>query len=401
MRVITVLFFLFVAMVVPAQKKEISEAKDLLKAKKNLDKVETGMLGLLSKEENKHNVKIYRILNEAVRVQYEGMNEKLYLKQTVDSAAMFNTLMRAYRYAEMTDSVFPEERKKNANFLTKYVSNLFAGGAFMFRKENYTEAWDLFDTYLRETTGLRVNVYNEPDTRKQTAAFRALCCGYRLSDFDKTVKYKDLALAFERGHELSLKYLAEIYQRNEGSYDEYIHTLEAGLQSYPCEEFFFTRLLKYHLSNQRMSEGLALTDNSLKQCPDRVLFRYVKASILLGMERFEDCIAAADSAIALTDSIADCFYIGGIANVYLAEGLKDKAVSNSGEKEKMLSYYKKALPYFQTYRMREPNRQDKWGSPLYNIYLNLNMGREFDEICDVLRQSKKVKKVEKAKKVRK
>ena len=33
--------------------------------------------------------------------------------------------------------------------------------------------------------------------------------------------------------------------------------------------------------------------------------------------------------------------------------------------------------------------KDKWGTPLYTIYLNLNMGKEFEEIDRIINQKQK------------
>jgi len=36
-----------------------------------------------------------------------------------------------------------------------------------------------------------------------------------------------------------------------------------------------------------------------------------------------------------------------------------------------------------------PDRKDAWGLPLYTIYLNLNMGKKFDEIDELMKKQKK------------
>ena len=46
----------------------------------------------------------------------------------------------------------------------------------------------------------------------------------------------------------------------------------------------------------------------------------------------------------------------------------------------MVQLYEKSRPYLEQYRQLAPTRADKWSLPLYMIYLNLNMGKEFDEI---------------------
>ena len=47
----------------------------------------------------------------------------------------------------------------------------------------------------------------------------------------------------------------------------------------------------------------------------------------------------------------------------------------------------RALTYLEKVRKLEPGAQEKWALPLYTIYLNLNKGKEFDEI-DRLMKSK-------------
>ena len=66
---------------------------------------------------------------------------------------------------------------------------------------------------------------------------------------------------------------------------------------------------------------------------------------------------------------------------------QDKNSHNSRKtKEQVEENYKKALPYLVKYREMEPKEQGKWAFPLYTIYLNLNMGKEFDEIDKVMKQ---------------
>ena len=76
-----------------AQKKEISAAKDLVKAGKDLAKAESSMRKLLTDSANRNNKKIWNILFDAVKKQYEQGNEKLYLKQAYDTAQLFNACL--------------------------------------------------------------------------------------------------------------------------------------------------------------------------------------------------------------------------------------------------------------------------------------------------------------------
>ena len=62
----------------------------------------------------------------------------------------------------------------------------------------------------------------------------------------------------------------------------------------------------------------------------------------------------------------------------------DKLIQNN--RKNILSDYRKALPYLEKYRKLAPDQGSRWAVPLYTIYLNLNMGKEFDEMDKILRK---------------
>lgn len=45
-----------------------------------------------------------------------------------------------------------------------------------------------------------------------------------------------------------------------------------------------------------------------------------------------------------------------------------------------------ARPYMEAYRKLAPDEKRKWAPALYRIYLNLNMGKQFEEIDKVMRK---------------
>ncbi len=69
----------------------------------------------------------------------------------------------------------------------------------------------------------------------------------------------------------------------------------------------------------------------------------------------------------------------------MAFNLEKTVKASKAARARLLSYYKKALPYMERYRELAPEQKDKWMAALYNIYLNLNMGTEFEEIDRMIR----------------
>ena len=104
-----IILFLCLGLLFPtclsAQKKVIAQARTYVKSGKELAKAEKMMSELLADSANRGNEKIWLTLFEAVRKQYEQGNEKLYLKQSYDTATLFNTAARMFTILEAFDSI--------------------------------------------------------------------------------------------------------------------------------------------------------------------------------------------------------------------------------------------------------------------------------------------------------
>ena len=70
-----------------------------------------------------------------------------------------------------------------------------------------------------------------------------------------------------------------------------------------------------------------------------------------------------------------------------AVALDNKKLTNRTQRRQMQQLYRKALPYMERYR-KLLEAQSKWAMPLYTIYLNLNMGKEFEEIDGLMKKGK-------------
>ena len=54
------------------------------------------------------------------------------------------------------------------------------------------------------------------------------------------------------------------------------------------------------------------------------------------------------------------------------------------DKQRTQELYKKARPCMEMVRRLQPEKSDLWAPLLYRIYLNLNLGEEFNEIDRLL-----------------
>ena len=378
-----------------AQKKEISQAQTYIKSGKDFDKAEALMTGLLAKDtQNRENKKIYEVWYEALAKQYEAANEKLYLKQQYDTAQFFNLVRRLYLVGEALDSldarpdkkgrVKPEYRRQHAAALDLLRRNLYYGGTYQTRKNNFQQAFEFFDTYIdtdRQPLFTGYN-YGERDTLMARAAYWATLCAYRLQYADSVLKYHELALRDSAYREYTLQYLCEAYKqlRNDSAY---VATLQTGYDEYLEHPYFFPRLADYYTAAGENEKVLALAGRGLSKHPDNQLFLLAKSVAELNMEQYEACVATSERLIALNDTLPEAYY--NIGTVKLNQALElEQENEPRKNRVRLTKLYMDARPYMEAYRKLAPEQKRRWAPALYRIYLNLNMGKQFEEIDRVM-----------------
>lgn len=375
-----------------AQKKELSQARTILKSGKKVEEAETLMTKLLKDSANRDNKRIYAVWYESVLMQYQAVNEKLYMNQKQDTAKFYDLTQRLFTIAETLDSldarpdrkgrVDIEYRKDHAKELLKYRPNLFYACTYYIRKSNYKQAYQYGEAYMdcaRQPlfTGYHLDSL---DDRMPEVAYWTTYCGYRMNDPVLTLRYRHLALRDSTRAESTLQYMAEARRQLKDD-SLYLETLREGFRRYPENSYFFPRLMDLYIANNDNQNALKTVDNALSHNGKSQLFLYAKSTVLFRMERYDESIALSDTLIALNDSLAEAYYNAGTA--YINKALKLHPLR---EKKQLRQTYSQARPYMERYRQLAPAQKQKWGPALYRIYLNLNMGKQFDEIDRLLKK---------------
>lgn len=385
-----------VAMTMMAQKSELSLARSYIKSGKNLDKAEMLMTDLLSKNpDNRNNDKIYQTWFQAVTKQYEVANEKLYLKQEYDTAAFFNITQRLYAIGATLDTLDAQPdakgrvklnyREDHAELLDQLRPNLYYGGTYYLRKNVYATAFDFFETYLEAGqlplfTGYD---YDKKDARMPEAAYWATFSGYKMQDASRTLRYYMEAIKDKERAKYALQYACEAYHW-QGDEADYLKTLQQGFAAYPNFPYFFPRLVDYYHGKNQPDSALAYAEQALKVNPDEELFLLAKSVALLNLERYDECLKVSELLISKNDTLAEPYF--NIATAKLNQVLElDKRDNPRQYRNQIHQLYMEALPRMERYRKLAPDEKRKWAPALYRIYLNLNMGKQFEEIDKVMK----------------
>ena len=376
---------------VKSVRQELSQARSYVKSG-NYDAAEGLMTKLLKDSANRQDIRIYLTWYDAVRGKYNQGNEKLYLKQKYDTTAFFSNVQKMFQILETLDSldmrpdkrgrVNPAYRMRHAAQLNIVRPNLFNGGTFLLRKNKWKEAYSYFETYLdcARQPLFTDFAYDSIDGRMPEAAYWATYCGYKMSEASLTLRYHDLALRDSSRAQFTLQYIAEAY-RWLNDEESYLTTLREGFRRYPEFPYFFPRLSDAYTSKGQYELALAVADSALAVNDSNVLFLFAKSSTLLRMERYSECIEWTTRLLAINDSLSEPYFNIGTAYLNMASAMdmrKDKQLMNAA--------YQNARFYFERYRAMMPEEKQKWAPALYRIYLNLNMGKQFDEIDRLLKK---------------
>ena len=375
-------------------------AKLALKNSNNHDAAEQGLLAALPREDvdNKDRARIY--YNAALLQQnLNGVhNRSAYLKQKYDTVAFFATTLRMYQHLMNCDSVDMIPNAKGvvkrkyqsyvASLMKKHRKNLLNGGIFQMKKKAYPVAFDYMDAYLKTNR-------NPKDTIIPRVSYWATICAYNAKNPVNTRRYIDAAIAWADSVQKPVlqEYKARTYvwQNDEKNW---LNELNTGVKLYPEHDYFFLNLLDWYNTHHQYDQGLALADSLLDVHHEKPLFWYAKSLLSLGKEDYQNCIQFSDSCIIRDKNYADAYYNKGLSFCNLAliaqqdacNDLKDPKCIE--DRRIIQSLYQSARPCMEKVRQLQPENSARWASPLYRIYLNLNMGKEFDEIDAVLKKMK-------------
>lgn len=184
---------------------------------------------------------------------------------------------------------------------------------------------------------------------------------------------------------MTYQYMAETY-RQKADTTKFVEVLESGFARYPQSKYFFSHLFDHYYKQSKYDVAIALCDDAIEADTSSVVALFAKSTVLLAQQKYDDCVSICDKVIEKNNNFADVYLNAGLAYFNQATYI-ERTMRHSREKtQKLKVLFKKALPYMQEYRKLAPNEKAQWGVPLYTIYLNLNMGREFEEIDKLMKK---------------
>lgn len=336
---------------------------------------------------------------------YNAENEKMYLQQSYDQAKFFGSLSKMFDYFIKCDELeqLPNEKGKvvekyrpeTSELLSRVRINLVSGGVTYFNENNNEKAYELFSKYIDVSDVPMFESFNfmETDSLLPEIAYYATLAGLKMEDYNKALRYVDLAMKKEDVAQKAIEYKAMSYL-NLGDTINWINALKLGVEKYPSVEYFYSNLISYYNNNGNTQELVAFADDMLAKNP-LPIFHFVKGFVYQNQKEYDKAIEEYKVCIKDDPNYTGAYRNLGICYCQIAQDLSDassnldmKSKAYKAKKEEINSYYKLALPIYEQLRKMDdgsdPEVKNAWTNGLYTCYYMLNMGKEFEEIEKIL-----------------
>lgn len=369
-----IVFIVALFMCVPAvaQKKELSQARAYIKKGQNLDKAENSMRLLLKDSTNLQNSRIWLTLYESVQAQYNQQNQKLYQKQKADTLSLMQNCRKMFIVVADMQPYDSIQSQKLFSELLPLRQNIYSGGMYFLRHQKWADALTYFDHYLQLS----------PDSNIPEAAYGAMFAAHKMGNAQRTIEFSELAQQ-DTVHYASVLQLSSNAYLSLGDTTNYERILKQGITTTQEASFFIPRLLKLYVNTNRPDEAMKLADESMLRDSTNAHYPLVKAQLYYDSEDYEQAIRWAKKSIELSDTLAQTYYTIGMS-ILGKITLIDKQHQTRQSRKRIRTLYEEALPYMEQYRKLRPKDSRRWAMPLYRIYLNLNRGKEFEEMERIL-----------------
>ena len=361
-------------------KKRFREAHSSIKAGSGQENIERILLDSMALPTITDKIKAegYHLCALLEQSMNDGLNMKAYLKQNLDTIKLYNTILSIYRHTLKSDSLDEKRRfeDKNRKLRALHRENLLGGGKFLYRKAKWSEAYSFFDMFLKTSTA-------DTDSVLGRVAYWATVCGMNVNNPFHVLEYVNTAIALspEALQPALAEYKARSYVHI-GDSSRWLEVLEEGVDRYPAHNYFFLNLMDYYMRHGQAERGLAVTDSLLRTVGDRAVYWFAMSMFALAQGDFEKCVAMSDECLKREPDNVDALYNKGISLLNMT--LEEKSQS----RRRVL--FRHALEPMERVRELSPDDLQRWGNPLYRIYLNLNMGKKFEEIDKLLERHSRV-----------
>ena len=348
---------------------------------------------------------VYALAYQAHRLNYNAQNEKMYLRQKADTMAYFKAIQGMFHSAQKCDSIervlWQRNRKKPRHHMAHtaelydLMPNLNSSVAYFYSHSCYDEAADVADRVLNlSADSVFWGKNSRPDQttlQRQLAALVYVRSCYQMKRYESMFRRDGAALEYEPTRAEVREELA-VARLQMGDSLAYRDSLRRAIAFHPTRPSFYNRLRSCYLRHSEYDKILKLARFVLQSDSSRIDCRHDEIVSLYLLKEYEQVHKPASALIAIAPDDAIANYYLAMVYVHAAREVPVPIKRTNKNYRRLVAernkLYAKARPPMEIYRKAKPDAVKFWGQPLYDIYLNLNLGKEFEEVSRIMSSEK-------------
>lgn len=316
---------------------------------------------------------------------------------TLDKAINYFTLSHKY---EVQSGKKPKYFANNHKMIRQMLQYPAYAGQFLYARKDYQGAYKHFKQFL-DMPDNPVFSKGERDTLlidgaktfSEIAFYNSVLAFQQFKDPDKVLANIDRALQNpDHAEDCYLMKATALLQKKDTA--AWVNCSKEAIKALPNSTTFTQNLLYYYMTKNDKAEAVSTANDLVNQAPDNKMAWYANGCIKLNVEKdYEGARTSFKKALAIDPNFAEAQYNMGISYINEVVSMKDQLTdlnSNNRQKyeaarQKVLGYYRNALPYFEKTRELEPDNAKLWAQALKNVYYNLQMKDKEKEMDELLK----------------
>lgn len=305
-------------------------------------------------------------------------------------------VMESYAYFLKADSldqlpnekgkVKPKFRKDIKRMIREYYNfDLIGYGAHLFDQQKYSEALNVFNTFLAipdlplsENEIVKDSTYNMIEYYAAIAASNAENPAEAIRHYTvlKDKNYETLAV---------YQLLYEEYNKQKDTVN-FVNTLKEGVEKFPAEPWFLQNLINFYIYSGQPETALTYLNTAIERDPSLPQYRFVEGGLHEALGNAEAAETAYLKAIEMDanmtsayDALGRLHYNKAIAILDAADKLIGDRKAFAAEQDKAKAEFEASLPYYTKAHELAPDEMS-YKVMLRTLYYRLGMDKEYEAI---------------------
>jgi tetratricopeptide (TPR) repeat protein len=382
-----------------AQKKAISAAKSEIKGSNpDIEEARKIIKEALENPETANEAEAWYVAGLVENKQFDTERLKEVVNIAPNEDVMYPALIAIFPYFAKADELdqLPDEKGKVKLKYRKDIKSIIMvnrpyyinAGAYFYDKKDYKKAYENFRFY-GDMAKLPMFAGDESkfeklasDTNAIKYRYYAALAASLIPDHDAAIEIYNEIKDMGFNEDDIYKQLASEYHQK-GDADNFVKVLEQGVVKFPKEPYFILNLINISIGKGQIEEAAAYLKKAIQETPDDAQLYDVLGQVYENSNQIDLAIENIKKALEINPDYADAlshlgrlYYNMGVTARGIADNnIKDTKLYNQ-EMEKVNSYFKEAIPYFEKAYKLNPNDSDAVFA-LRNIYYNWGNNEEY------------------------